>query len=207
MAGESILEVTRGLAQFARDVMKDLTLALSLEVQIDFFCETRETNKSFGPIDDGWVPPEQITTGPRTWIASAINGAIDDLQTYKESLTSQGIPIRHSFLFVLTDGQPNDPPGEFELARDRLAKLQSDTSNRFTCFLIGIGDKADMTTLQALSPRPIPLLMREVKDFSKFMAWVLDSMRPLSRSAIGQKVELPNPLKTETNPEGWASIG
>ena len=75
-----------------------------------------------------------------------------------------------------------------------------------------------MNMLRRLTPRRTPLRLADVKDFAKFFAWLNASLRTVSVSQPGERIKLPDPMKTtpkkenngkQTEPEnpiGWGEI-
>jgi uncharacterized protein YegL len=203
MSGEPIAELNRGLRQLFKDVGKAGKLQYLLQVQLRAFSDVSRTLKSMGPID-GYEPPEVAVTGSGTAIGEAVNEALDESSTSRDRLASQGVPIRAEVLAVFSDGEGNGSPAAYERACARIHQLES--KRVLSCFPIGVGPHAELKKLGQLSSQRSALRIADVRDFSLLFAWLLTSLDSLSMTRVGERVELSNPLKSQDNPSGWASV-
>lgn len=129
-----------------------------------------------------------------TRMGAAVHQAIDMLEERKQIYKANGIAYYRPWLFLITDGAPND---EWEAAAARAT--DGDAANSFALFAIGVDD-ADFDVLQRFTNRK-PLTLRGNR-FREMFLWLSRSLRSVSRSTPGEEVPLENP----TAPDGWASV-
>ena len=55
-----------------------------------------------------------------------------------------------------------------------------------------------MNILRSLTPRRTPLRLADVNDFAKFFAWLNASLRTVSVSQPGERIQTPGPHENQT---------
>jgi len=202
------------LPQFRDSVLKDSLLTRKLSWSIVAFSDTTQVLFPYGPVTE-WVPPEALEHGNGTAMATAILETFRLQAEHVEDLGEQGIPVQHKLIFLVTDAYANnEPPERLDEAAELIAEAGK---NNFSFFGIGV-EGADMNMLRRLTPRRTPLRLAEVKDFAKFFAWLNASLRVASVSQPGERIKLPDPMKTKPkkenngnktepeNPIGWGEM-
>ena len=190
--------IIAALPQFRDAVLKDSLLTRKLSWAIVAFSDTTQVLFPYGPVTE-WVPPEALEHGNGTAMATAIIETIHLQAEHVEYLGEQGIPVQHKLILFITDGYPNnEPPERFEQAVQLIEEAEQ---NDFSFFSIGV-EGADMNMLRRLTSRRTPLRLADVNDFAKFFAWLNTSLRVVSVSQPGERIKLPDPMKTKPRKEG-----
>jgi uncharacterized protein YegL len=191
--------VTAALPEFRAAVLRDDFLTRKLSWSVLTFSDTPRVLCPYGPITE-WEAPEVLEHGNGTAMGTAIIEALRLQAEHIEALGEHGISLQHTFIFIITDGYPNnEPPERFEEA----ARLIEETERKlpFSFFSIGV-EGADMSMLQRLTPRRTPLRLAAVNDFAKFFTWLNTSLRTVSMSQPGERITLPDPMKRKAKKNG-----
>jgi uncharacterized protein YegL len=195
----ALAAVTAAFPEFRAAVLRDGLLTRKLDWSILTFSDTPQVIYPYGPITE-WEAPEVLEHGNGTAMGTAIIEGLRLQAEHIEALGEQGISLQHAFIFLITDGYPNnEPPERFEEA----ARLIEETERKlpFSFFSIGV-EGADMSMLQRLTPRRTPLRLAAVNDFTKFFTWLNSSLRTVSMSRPGERIALPDPMKRKANRNG-----
>ncbi|MCL2931714.1 MAG: VWA domain-containing protein [Trichodesmium sp. MAG_R03] len=191
MSGEPIQQLNEGIAVFKQSVEQDTLAKLRVEVAI----------VSFGPVAmcqdfvtiDQFVPP-LLNAEDSTPMGKAIEYALDLLEDRKEDYKNNGIQYYRPWVFLITDGRPND---DWENAAQRVRQGEKD--KKFSFFAVGV-QNADMEILRYIAPPTrIPLLLNGL-DFQSMFLWLSQSMKQVSHSQPGTTTMVPTP------PVGWGQV-
>lgn len=192
MEGDPINQLNQGLIAYKDELTADSLATKRVETAIVSFGTDVKTVCDFTTAAN-FYPPTLEAYG-MTSMGAAVHQAIDMLEERKQTYKANGIAYYRPWLFLITDGAPND---EWEPAAER-AK-QGDAAKSFALFAVGV-DNADFEVLQRFTNRK-PLALREHR-FREMFVWLSSSLRSVSRSTPGDEVPLDNPA----TPEGWASV-
>ena len=92
-------------------------------------------------------------------------------------------------IFMVTDGEPTDSNELLEKATQRIRQADGQgRGKKVAFFAVGV-EGANMQRLTRISKRS-PQKLRGF-DFGRLFRWVAESLRRVSRSLIGDRVELP----------------
>jgi len=191
MRGTPIRELNAGVQLFRDELLSDALASKQVEVAI----------VGFGPVQviqdfvtaDYFNPPE-LRAEADTPMGSAIETALDLLQSRKDTYKANGIAYYRPWVFLITDGGPTD---YWQTAAHRVKDGEAKKSFAFFC--IGVED-ARIDILSQISTRK-PLQLKELR-FRDLFLWLSSSLKSVSRSTPGDEVPLQNP----TTPDGWASV-
>ena len=191
MRGTPIRELNAGVQLFRDELLSDALASKRVEVAI----------VGFGPVQviqdfvtaDYFNPPE-LRAEADTPMGSAIETALDLLQSRKDTYKANGIAYYRPWVFLITDGGPTD---YWQTAAHRVKDGEAKKSFAFFC--IGVED-ARIDILSQISTRK-PLQLKELR-FRDLFLWLSSSLKSVSRSTPGDEVPLQNP----TTPDGWASV-
>ncbi len=139
--------------------------------------------------------PPTLEPSGMTPMGQAVNRAIDMVEARKQTYKVNGIAYYRPWLFLITDGAPNDEG--WEKAAERA--IAGEKAKSFALFAVGV-EGANMDVLHKFSTRE-PLKLKGLR-FRDLFLWLSSSQRSVSRSTPGEDVPLANP----TTPDGWASV-
>jgi uncharacterized protein YegL len=193
MTGQPISELNDGLRTYKDELSADGLASKRVEVAVVTFGGDVRTVCDFATADQ-FQPPTLEPCG-MTPMGKAVNTAIDMLEARKQSYKSNGIAYYRPWLFLVTDGAPNDEG--WEVAAQRA--LTGEQSKSFALFAVGV-EGANMDVLRRFSSRE-PLKLKGLR-FRDLFLWLSSSQRSVSRSTPGEDVPLVNPV----SPQGWASV-
>lgn len=187
MSGAPIDELNRGLMALRRELSADPLAMKRVEIGI----------LTFGPVQlvadfqtaDQFAPPLLAGAGD-TPIGAAIKSGLEMVRQRKDAYRTNGILYYRPWIFLITDGVPTDSWREAsELVR------AGEEAKGFSFFAVGV-EKADMEILARISMRP-PLKLSGLR-FRDLFTWLSSSLSTVSRSQVGQAVQL--------MPPGWAEV-
>jgi uncharacterized protein YegL len=187
MAGAPIDELNRGLIAFKQELAADSLAMKRVELGV----------VTFGPVQlladfqtpDFFTPPSLQSAGD-TPMGAAIAGGLEMIRQRKQAYKTNGISYYRPWVFLITDGAPTDA----WQAAAALVK-QGEEAKNFSFFAVGV-EGADMDILGQISVRA-PLKLSGLR-FSDLFAWLSSSLSHVSRSQMGQAVQL--------LPPGWAKV-
>ena len=195
-------ELQEGVKAFYQSISEDEIAMYSAEICIVTFSDKASCVVDFGTVDTQRELPE-LTTGDKTAMGEGVNLALDLLENRKEAYKDCGVDYYQPWLVIMTDGVPNGAPSEMERASKRIAKLVGE--RKLTVFPIGIGNEAERSALQSLSPRREPLKLDGLK-FREFFAWLSQSVSKTSQSMPGEEIPLDVEGISKWCDGGWDSI-
>lgn len=193
MAGNPITELNDGLVAYKDELSADSLASKRVEVSVITFGSEVKTVCDFTTAAH-FVPPRLEAQG-LTYMGQAVNQAIDALEMRKQQYKSNGIAYYRPWMFLVSDGAPNDPNWEAAAAR----AIEAEKAKAFKMFCVGVAG-ADMETLAKFCAGK-PVMLKGLR-FRDMFLWLSSSQQSVSRSTPGDEVPLENP----TAPDGWASI-
>jgi uncharacterized protein YegL len=190
MQGAPIAELNAGLATYKDALFADDLAAKRVEVAIVTFGGQVQTVCDFKAVKD--FQPPTLAAGGETPMGAAIRQGLDMVDARKKLYKANGIGYYRPWVFLITDGGPTD---EWQSAAEQVK--QGEAKKAFAFFTVGVGNDARYDILKQISVRePVKLQGLRFQDLFK---WLSTSQSAVSRSALGDSVQLPPP-------SGWASV-
>ena len=193
MTGDPIRQLNEGIIAYKDELSADSLASKRVEVSIITFGSEVKT-----PVDwttsQSFFPPTLDANG-LTYMGQAVDLAIDSVERRKQEYKSAGISYYRPWLFLVSDGAPNDENWEVAAQRSK----EGDAAKSFAMFCVGV-QGADVETLAKFSNRD-PIMLDGLR-FRDMFLWLSSSQKSVSRSTPGDEVPLENP----TAPGGWGSI-
>ena len=192
MSGQPIEQLNRGLSAFLEDVRKDEQASLSVELAVVKFGGSPKLLNNFQTVDE--FEPPYLDADGLTPMGEAIDYALDLLETRKENYKENGIQYYRPWVFLITDGAPNnDSP--WQRAANRVE--QAEAQKRLLFFTVAV-EGANMEILKQIAPPERPPVWLNGLDFRSLFLWLSSSMKTISGQKVGETLELP--------PVGWGKI-
>ena len=198
MRGHPINELNAGLRMFYDCVKKNYESKYSADISIVTFGGYNDVTRiqDFAHVDEISVPPSLKAEGT-TPMGEAVNLSLDMLDNRKKYYRSIGSTYYHSWLILMTDGEPNG--SEIELSRAISRAQDLVTRNKLVVFPLAIGNEANINTLAQFSPKMRPVALKGL-NFKGFFEWLSVSVQVVSTNKPGNPVNLPKVDGT------WGSI-
>jgi uncharacterized protein YegL len=193
MEGDPINQLNAGLQSFKMDLESDPLAIKRVEVMIVSFGDRVNVLTDFQTVDH-FTPPVLSAAG-LTPMGQAVSIAMEKMGRRKEEYKQNGVAYYRPWIFLITDGAPNDTGWEDAALRAK----QEDAKKSFAMFCVGV-QGANMEVLRKFTNRD-PLLLDGLR-FRDLFLWLSRSMKSVSRSTPGENVPLTDP----TAPKGWASV-
>lgn len=206
MEGAPIVELARGVDQFFHAMLEEKKTKNSAEVAVVTFDSNVTVLQNFREVADicaTGVPEYNFEANGLTFMGEAINTVLDLLEDRKQSHKKMGNSYFQPWLVLMSDGAPNGSYEELVRAQNRIHDLVM--KERLTVFAVGIGESADLVTMQSLSPGRPPLKLRGL-NFREFFTWLGASVKMVSNSKPGEKVALPAGESISSWAIPWTSV-
>ncbi|MEG5060745.1 VWA domain-containing protein [Microcoleus sp. A2-C5] len=188
MSGEPINALNRGLAIFKETLKQDKIASMRVEVAVITFGDTHLI-QDFVTVDQVILP--HLVADGATPMGRAIELALNLLENRKRKYRENYIQYYKPWIFLVTDGQPTD-----SWQNAAWSVRDAEMNNKFSFFAVGM-PSANMDILRDISPPNTPPMLLN-QDFSSLFSWVSLSLKQVSTSRMGEKVELP--------PVGWGKV-
>lgn len=193
MHGPKLDELNQGLQIYREALLADTLASRRVEVAVVSFGGRVQRLVEFCTAEQFDPPKLQAMGG--TPMGEAIATGLDMIEHRKDAYRENGIAYYRPWVFLITDGEPND---HWKPVVGRVA--QGEQQKSFSFFCVGV-EGANMEVLTELSVRQ-PLWLQGLK-FRELFTWLSNSQQAVSRSSPGEEVPLADPT---SGPAGWAAI-
>jgi uncharacterized protein YegL len=206
MDGAPINALNQGLQVFQTDIQKDDLARRRVEVAtVTFGNGGVQTIQDFVTADQFQAPT--LTAGGSTPMGKAINRALDMLRDRKDMYNKNGIAYYRPWIFMITDGAPDESPEQpsDERWHDAAQRIQNEEAAKSVAFFaVGVAG-ADMDRLMNIAVRR-PLKLRGL-SFIEMFKWLAQSQKRVSNSRVGEQIPLPPYHKWAAPFEEWVVQG
>jgi uncharacterized protein YegL len=139
---------------------------------------------------DGYAAPTFSATG-LTPLGGALTRGLDLVRTRSRWYQKHSLLCHRPWMVIVTDGKPTDTAFE-QAAADT---LEAQTRKDVTVFAITTDSSPDtVALLQKVTKR---VLILNDMDYSEFFNWLSTSMRTISASQVGARIDVPKPANPE----------
>jgi uncharacterized protein YegL len=193
MCGAPINALNEGLRTFKDDLNRDNLAKKRVEVAIITFDSNVRVVQDFVTAEH--FEPPILTTQGLTHMGTAINEALDMIQTRKSLYRANAVSYYRPWVFMITDGEPS---GESEEIVERGAQRirQEEISKRMAFFAVGV-ENANINRLSQIVART-PVKLKGL-NFREMFLWLSGSMQSISHSRTDEQVPL-------LPPSGWMEV-
>ena len=192
--GDAIGKLNRALAAFKQQCAADPELKKALDLAHVTFSTDVQVLQEFAPIEQMTV--HTLTADGNTSMGAALNVAADMIEGRKAEYRTIGITYHRPWIFLITDGEPNDNYGP---AFQRMKEMQA--QNKLEIWAVGVPGY-DRQTLLSLTPRVIEL--DDSLNFAGLFEWLSNSLSVRRDSNPGDAVRYENlPSGANVVPAEW----
>jgi uncharacterized protein YegL len=192
MRGAPIEALNEGLRTFKTDLMHDNLAAQRVEVAVVSFDSDVRVIQDFVTVDRLETPI--LTAQGYTHMGGAIHQALDLLQARKEQYRTNGVAHYRPWVFMITDGEPQDEPDDVVESAARRVK-EEEAHKRVAFFAVGV-EQANMARLAEMAARA-PIKLKGL-NFVDMFVWLSASMQAVAQSRPEEQIALP--------PPGWGTV-
>lgn len=187
MSGDKIQELNSGLETLRSELLKDELTARRVEVAVVTFGGSVRVVQEFAAPSELKLP--SLSAEGDTPMAAAILKAFELVEQRQARYEASDLDSYNPWIFMVTDGEPTDSSELLEKAAQRVRQADGQgRGKKVAFFAVGV-EGANMQRLARMSKRS-PQKLRGF-DFGRLFRWVAESLRRVSRSLIGDRVELP----------------
>jgi len=202
MSGAPIAELERGFKTFIDEVQNDPLARKRAEVAVVTFGTEASLLVPFQEARD--LAPAGFQISGSTNMAAGIQLALDEIEARKAQYKAEHLEYFRPWLFLLTDGSPDQR--DFEASLQRLNAAEAE--RKVTVFAVGVGDGVAWDTLNRVS-KERPALKLNGLSFGEMFQWLSASLSSVSNSSNfgaddashenpGDQIALP--------PVGWGAV-
>lgn len=194
MHGPAIDRLNEALRDFGPQCAADDALRRGLDIAVVSFNSEVNVLQDFTPVSQLEIPT--LEAEGQTHMGLALNTAMDLLEQRKAQYREIGIPYHRAWIFMISDGAPNDDWGP---ARQRLLDMQE--QNKLELWAVGVPGY-DQEILKSLTKRVIEL--DTGLQFAPLFQWLPNSLSKKSQSAPGESVKYDDlPAGSQVVPSDW----
>jgi uncharacterized protein YegL len=187
MQGERMVALNRGLETFRRALLDDETALQRVVVEV-VACggDAPEIALAWTPAAS-FRPPLLHATG-RTPLGAGMALALDEIEHVKGLMREYGTPYTRPWIFLMTDGAPNDPGWVQVAERSRAAVDQK----RVIVWPIAVPG-ANAHVLRQFAGPDMPIYEVEATRFEDLFQWLSTSLAATAASRPGEQLRLAAP--------------
>ena len=187
MEGARMAALNGGLAAFARALAEDETALQRVVVEV-VVCsgDAPQLALAWTPASS-FAPPPLIASG-KTPLGAAMNLALDEIERVKALMREYGTPYTRPWVFLMTDGAPND--AGWPQAAERTRRAVQD--KRVIVWPIAVPG-ANANVLRQFTGPDMPIYEVEATQFVELFQWLSTSLAATAASRPGERLQLAAP--------------
>ena len=187
MDGAPIDQLNQGLSLLEQELKGDTIAAKRVRLLVVKIGGNDEAQVVGDWIDAMEFVAPSLQAGGTTPTGLAVDLALSKIEEEKQRFKQSGVAYTRPWLFLMSDGSPTD---DWQGAAERCR--QAEKANKVAVFPIAVGDEANSATLGEFSGKGLLAVkqMRGLK-FRELFLWLSASMKVVSQSRPGGKVQLP----------------
>ncbi len=194
MAGDAINSLNKAIIAFKDQCLKDDALLRSLDISVVSFASTVEVLQDFTPIGEMNVPT--LVANGATSMGTGLRTAAELIETRKAKYKTLGVPYHRPWIFMISDGAPND---DYESAFAYINDMQK--KSKMELWAVGVPGY-DKEILTSLTKRVIEL--DTGLNFAGLFEFLSVSLSKKSVSKPGDAVEYGElPDGSKVVPSDW----
>jgi uncharacterized protein YegL len=189
-ASGRIERLNEGLKLFESTIREDETLCQQVLLMVIGFGSSASMlcNWTQG---DSFAAPTLEASG-MTAMGEAMRVALAAVEEIRQDLKTRGIPYTRPWIFLMSDGGPNDEGWQSAAAESRKAC----EDRRVTVWPIAVPPNADAAALKAFARSDMNVYsLGEDANFGAIFEWLATSLAAVSQSSSGQKMEIDAPTR------------
>ncbi len=145
---EKIQQLNEGLELFKQEIGNDFQAEAGVDVSLVTFGGDVSIEQEFTPIKQ-WDPQTLSANGTTPMCEAIVRGA-NHLEDHKDAVEDQGLSRKRALVWLLTDGRPDNTQGSQDWDQAQSVLRDGTAGDHFFFYAVGIGDEADMNTLEDL---------------------------------------------------------
>ncbi len=185
MQGKAIAELNAGLQRFKSDLAGNPLASKRVEpVVVSFGGGVKVLQDP--TVVENFNPPTLQASG-NTPLGEALRTALGIVKNRKEEYRANGVSYYRPWLFVFSDGEPND---EWQSAVAELAEEEG--RKGLVVFAVGV-DGANFDVVRQVAKQNTPVRLKDVGHFAEMFRWLSNSLQQVSSSRVGDQLRLEPP--------------
>lgn len=187
MSGKAIQELNEGLRLLERELKADSIASKRVRLLIVEFGALDQVDVAADWVDAMDFKAPKLHANGTTPTGQAIDVSLEQIEQEKSRFKQAGVSYTRPWLFLLSDGAPTD---DWSGAAARCRAAES--ANKVAVFPVAVGEAADQDILGQFSSRG-GAAVKAMKGlrFQELFVWLSASMKAVSQSSPGGRVQLP----------------
>lgn len=175
------------LREFEKAVKGDESLRQQVTLTVITFGGAVHVEREWMSAGD-FTAPTLVADG-MTPMGEAMTVALASVEELRGKLRREGIPYTKPWIFLMSDGAPNDAGWEQSAAASR----QAAEDKRVVIWPIAVPPDANAAALKQFAASSMNVYAAGEAQFSQLFAWLTTSLGALSNSQVGDKLQLAAP--------------
>ncbi len=187
MDGEPIAQLNQGLSLLEQELKADTIASKRVRLLVVKFGGNDEAQVVGDWIDAMEFAAPSLDADGTTPTGQAVDLALGKIEEEKQRFKQAGVAYTRPWLFLMSDGAPTD---DWQAAAERCR--QAEQARKVAVFPLAVGAEADAATLGEFSSKgPLAVKRLDGLKFRELFLWLSTSMKVVSQSRPGGKVQLP----------------